>query len=981
MIGTETLPPQFLPRRRRRSIWRHLPRLLDLDPLALLAVLALAGAGLVNLYAIGQRGEMVHQAMAVAGGFALLAVLRLSPARSLPVLGRAVYLIALLLLLAVFAAGSRAYGAQRWLVLGSLVLQPSELAKLGLLLVLADVLGEGAHPSRDRIVLAAVLAALPMGLTLLEPDLSTAFLLGVITLTALLVARVPLRWIAGLLALVAAASPLGLKLLRPYQLARLHSFLSGAAGGSGNWSVLQAHVAIASGGLFGIANQPVHTLLSEYLPARQTDLAFASLVEEWGFVAGAFCLAAALVLVWRLASAARVARTRTAAMVAASFAVLIGTEAVVSVAGNMGLFPLAGVPFPFVSYGGSAAAAHLAALGLVLGARRDADRRRLWAPPRWSRRRPRLTRSLAGLVALLLIAVGVFTWRFQRDSGPQYQEVAQEQMTRCLALPAARGLITDRHGTPLALDDPTDDVVATPAILAQQPKEVQALAQLVSVPLTVLQKQLQSAPRTSLGITVATVPQTTGQRVAAARLPGVVVTASQRRVYPYGSLLGPILGYTGIADKQDMEASPGLPLGAVIGKSGIEREYDSLLRGLDGRECFYVNPLGVPVSVTDVVEPVQGSTVRLSLDLGLQQEATAALASVMHGVDGLPAGDLGAVVVMDPRNGAILAMASLPAYNDQIFEPPADLAAIQALAHEPGQPELEHATQVAVPPGSTFKLVVGSADVVYDAIPPDQVIPTGYTFSYDGHTWHGWGPLPPQDLPQAISWSNDVYFYKLALALGPEKIHQIGSELGVGQPTGIDLPGEGTGVLDTPESLQKEGGTWYPGDSVIEGIGQGVVSATPLQDARWTAAVTTGALATPYLGLAFQSGGGYTLIPHPAPEPLPFASKLGPVQQGMVEAATTGVATGLPKLPVTVGAKTGSAQDPAAPGTHVDGWYTAAAPMPDPQVVVTAMIRGGGEGYQVALPVVGQVMQYFWSHQAQITSSLPASAPYPDAGW
>jgi cell division protein FtsI/penicillin-binding protein 2/cell division protein FtsW (lipid II flippase) len=966
-----------VPGRRRPMDWRP-PSPLEFDPIALLAVAGLVAAGMLNLYAIGEPGLALHQLVAVVAGLGLLLVLRQVSVRSLPLLGRAAYVTALLMLLAVLAVGAHAYGARRWLVVGSIVIQPSELAKLGLLLVLADVLGSG-RPTPRRVIAALLLSAPPIALTLLQPDLSTSLLLSATVVAMLLLARVPLRTIVVLLVAVGAVAPLGLRLLRPYQLARLDAFLHGGSGDAG-WSLIQSHVAIASGGLFGVAREPVHLLMAQYLPARQNDLAYASLVEEWGLVAGALVLFAALLLIWRLVAVSLVARTGSAGLVAAGLGTLFGIEAVVSAAGNLGLLPLAGVPFPLLSYGGTAAAAHLAALGMVLSARRDAGRRRLWAPPSWARRHPRLSRTVAAAVAAQVVLVGTFTWHLQASSGSAWRSYGQAQMTRCVRLPAARGIMTDRHGVPLVTNDPGAQLLVAPALLTPHPERMAALARLLGWPLPQLRDRLQGH-QLDLALPLAEVPEAVAGRVQAAGLPGVAVVPSQRQRYPYGSLLGPLLGFTGIASRQDMAADPSLPLGAVVGKAGLQRQYDGLLRGADGEECFYVDPAGHPVAVRNLIPPVQGGTLRLSLDLGLQQAATSALASVMHGVAGQAAGDLGAVVVMDPRNGAVLAMASLPAYDDNVYGPPADLGALQRLAGAPGDPMLEHATQVAAPPGSTFKLVVAAADAVFGVIPPAQVIPTGYTFTFGGHTFHGWGPLPPQNLSQAIAWSNDVYFYKLALALGPDRIHQVGSQLGVGRPTGIDLPGESPGFLGTPDVVARMGETWYPGATVILGIGQGYVVATPLQDACWTAAVTTGVLPVPHLGLAYQGDPGqFIAISTAAGTPLPFAGELGPVRAGMLEAARGGTAAGLGPLPVPVGAKTGSAEDPAAPGTHVDAWYTAAAPLDNPEVVVTAFVRGGGEGNLTALPVVRDVLRYYFANRDRIQSSPPTMAPFPAPG-
>ena len=278
--------------------------------------------------------------------------------------------------------GLSAKGATRWIALGSFTFQPSELAKLGLLLVLAAVLGS-SRPAWQRFTLAVLLSAVPIGLTLLQPDLSTTMLLAVLAGSMLVIGRVPARFLLPMAAAAVVSAPLVISLLRPYQLARLGSFLVGAhesPTGSG-WAVRQARIALGSGGLFGQTHDPLRGLRSLYLPERDTDLALTSLVGQWGLVAGAGAVLAAIVLVWRLALASRAPRRRTVRSSAAGLAILIGLETVVSVGANLGLLPLAGVPFPLLSYGGTALVVHLAAIGVVLAVRRDGVRRRLWARP------------------------------------------------------------------------------------------------------------------------------------------------------------------------------------------------------------------------------------------------------------------------------------------------------------------------------------------------------------------------------------------------------------------------------------------------------------------------------------------------------------------------------------------------------------------------------------------------------------------------
>jgi cell division protein FtsI/penicillin-binding protein 2 len=376
----------------------------------------------------------------------------------------------------------------------------------------------------------------------------------------------------------------------------------------------------------------------------------------------------------------------------------------------------------------------------------------------------------------------------------------------------------------------------------------------------------------ALTVSIATLPPIAAARVAAAQLAGVIVVSAPRRYYPYGALLGPILGWTGVATPVEMQRWPGLPLGEVVGRAGLEQTYDPILRGVDGQQCLYVDPTGLPVAMGPRAPAVPGAPVRLSIDLALQEVLTSGLSTAITATPDHSAGDLGAAVMLDPRNGQVLAMASLPSYDDNVFGPPVDEAALGRVSNIAGEPMLEHVTQAVAPPGSTFKLVVASADMVHNAIPPDLVIPTGGSWTLGGHTFHNWSVLPPQDLVQAIAWSNDVYFYQLAWALGPDAIISAARQYGVGQPTGIDLPGESGGYLGTPASVKDIGATWYPGSTVLLGIGQGYLSVTPLQDAVWTAGAATGAVVTPHLGLAFGSSATrFSMLSWPSPRLLPFA--------------------------------------------------------------------------------------------------------------
>src|SRR3954469_4986170 len=763
-IGAPARPPKDRRRGRRRTReQRRNLRSSAFDLLAVVAALALVGLGLANLYLDGDTGLAARQGVIAAGGVLALAAFWRVRVRYLRVLGWAAYGAAVLLLIGVLAVGLTARGATRWIAIGTFTFQPSELGKLGLLLALAVVLGSG-RPAWQRFTVAVLLAAVPIGLTLLQPDLSTTMLLVVLTVSMLVIGRVPARFLLPLAAAAVVSAPLLVSLLRPYQLERLGSFLVGAhesPTGSG-WALLQAHIAVGYGGLFGRTGDPLRGLRAEYLPERETALALASLVGQWGLVAGAGVVLAAIILVWRLALASRSSRTPHGALVGGGLALLIGLETVVSVGANLGLLPLAGVPFPLVSYGGTALVVHLVAIGVVLAVRRDGARRRLWAPPRWRNPRPRLVRLAALGVSLLLLSFGLYGWRLQTTQGDALSLVGQEQMTRCIRLHAPRGAITDRHDAPLAVNAAevgtgVDRVLAVPAMLLARPADADRVADLIGRPRGDLRAQLRAADPTTLSLPVADAPPGVGDAVTATGVPGVLVVPEPRRVYPTGALLGPVLGFAGIATPDDEKRWPGLPRGEVVGRSGLEQQYDAVLRGVNGQQCVYVNPAGVPVALGERRDPVPGDTLRLSIDLGLQQQLDASLVAAVQ-AQPRPQGKVGGAVAMDPRSGQVLAIAGPPSFDNNVYGPPIDAGALQAVGQSPGSPLLEHASQAVAPPGSTFKLVVAAANQAHQVLAPDQVVPTGADFTYGGHVFHNWKPMGPMNLVQSIANSNDVYF-------------------------------------------------------------------------------------------------------------------------------------------------------------------------------------------------------------------------------
>jgi cell division protein FtsI/penicillin-binding protein 2 len=583
-----------------------------------------------------------------------------------------------------------------------------------------------------------------------------------------------------------------------------------------------------------------------------------------------------------------------------------------------------------------------------------------------------------GLTALL-VSFGLHAWNLHSARGEELAAAGEDQMTRCIRIPAERGAITDRHGAPLAVstsatdsaaDSATAHVIAVPNIVRSRPDDLARLAELVGQPVETVRAALDGVPATTFALRVAEVPRPVADAVTAAGLTGVLVVPVPRRSYPTGPLLGPVLGFAGIATPKETQRWPDLPLGEIVGRAGLELQYDAILRGANGRQCVYVAPTGEPVAMGERVEPIPGADLRTSLDLGLQRQLDASLDAAMRAQTSRRA--IGAAVAMDVHNGQVLAIASRPSYDNNIYGPPIDAAALRAVANTPGHPMLEHVTQAALPPGSTFKLVVAAAGLVNPVFPPHRAIPTGGSYTLGGHTFGNWRVMGPMNLVDSIAWSNDVYFYKLAHALGPGPIIEAARALGVGAPTGIDLPAESPGYLGTPESVAASGGHWYGGSTVILGIGQGSLQVTPLQNALWTAGIATGTLVTPRLGMATGTdGNGYTALPSETPRPLPFADRLGPIRDGMRGAVTGGTAVRLSGLPFPTAGKTGTAQDGNLPDGTYDNWLAAVAPWPDPKVVVTAVVQGPGEGGNNAKGVVADGLRYYVDHQAELAGGPP----------
>ncbi|MDP8904187.1 MAG: penicillin-binding protein 2 [Chloroflexota bacterium] len=457
------------------------------------------------------------------------------------------------------------------------------------------------------------------------------------------------------------------------------------------------------------------------------------------------------------------------------------------------------------------------------------------APPR-----SRLLARFAVFGLVVVLAVGGLTARLfylQVGRGGYYAAASGENRLTVRPMASVRGMIYDRAGRELATNVASRAVTVTPAELplSQRDAVVARLAQLLGM----AEPEIIAAIDRNAGLRFDPVRIATDVPLEVARiiseesrsLPGVEVVVEERRDYPYGALVSHVLGYTGAVTAQDLTRLAGLGYLATdsIGRAGVETTFEQQLRGAYGIEQLERDASGRVVRQVQVIEPPRdGNSLELTIDVGIQQEAETALRWAMELV-GLKRG---VVLVMNPQTGEILAMVSLPAYDNNLFARGISNVDYEALVEDPARPLTNFALSEQYAPGSTYKLVTG-AGALADGIITDTTLldtrPYLEIGAYRYWEWNkkGWGPL---DIYDAFGHSSDTFFYQLAGELGIDRLAHWAREFGFGERTGVDLPSEARGIVPTNEWKQSVfNEPIYPGETYQAGIGQGYDAATPLQ--------------------------------------------------------------------------------------------------------------------------------------------------------
>ena len=585
-------------------------------------------------------------------------------------------------------------------------------------------------------------------------------------------------------------------------------------------------------------------------------------------------------------------------------------------------------------------------------------------------------RAALGFIMVAVALLGLAGWYFKLQvlDHTEYATLSEANRIKPKPVVPGRGTIFDRQGRLLAENVPAFRLEVMPEKAGDPKKLVAELGKIfVLTPEDI--ERFEATRRATRGFRPITLKLRVGEEEMARfavdrwRFPGVELEPYLTRRYPYGDLFGHIVGYVARIDDKDLETlGEGNAALTHIGKTGLERYYEDVLRGKIGYEQVETNVEGRALRTVGRVPAQAGSDLRLSVDANLQLAMVQAFGELE-----------GSAVALDPRTGEVLAMVSLPSYDPNLFVNGISHADFNALNSNPSRPQFNRLVLGGVAPGSTIKPLTALAGLDSGLRKPeDKTLSTGM-FRLPGMKGRGWGDSHRgghgwTDARKSIADSVNTYYYRLALDMGVERYDTYLKKYGFGAPTGIDLMGEIDGILPSPAAklkLNKE--RWYPGDLVNASIGQGMWKVTPLQLARGTAALADhGMLRRPHLVTAQRSGFDSSWQPLPQPAPIRITDhpeNLRVVQEGM-EMTVNGPGGTARRVgvgaPYRMAGKTGTAQvvnrsayavDPRSLPMHKRhrALFIAYAPAENPTIAIAVAIEGGGFGADTAAPIARKV--------------------------
>lgn len=557
--------------------------------------------------------------------------------------------------------------------------------------------------------------------------------------------------------------------------------------------------------------------------------------------------------------------------------------------------------------------------------------------------------SFAWLLLIPFLFLIAQLWRLQIASGDQFLKAAQFNLTRTQRINAPRGLIEDSDGLTLAVNRPSFAIYALP-IIAKKTTVVNRLALILDMkPGDIMQilrterKNAYSPVRIAIDISDRQLARIEEERPY---LPGVATAPEAVRAYPYGKLLGGVLGSLGRIDaasyrkKRDFGYFPD----DYVGVTGLEAQYESLLHGAPGGSLAD-QKTKTESETLGLADPTPGKTLKLSIQTNVQAAAERTMAE--HNWTG-------AAVAVDVETGAIIAMATAPTFDPNLFVRGISTKNWNSLVENRRKPLLNRAVDCLYPPGSTFKQITAAAALESKAVDLNTTWRCDGSMKLGSRRFDCWAVHGPTSFYKAIADSCDVYFYNAGLRTGPDKIAAVASEYPLARLTGIDLPHEMIGTIPSPawkaKRFEKEGGNaakWFDGDTLNMSIGQGFVLTTPLQMALATAATASGGVIyKPFLldSVIDPISGKVILKTIPTVENRLSVSQetLEAVRIGMRQCVTDGTGKIVNFRTLEVAAKTGSAQTTGRAPTH--GWFVAFAPYSHPKIAISAIVEYGGHG-------------------------------------
>jgi penicillin-binding protein 2 len=620
-------------------------------------------------------------------------------------------------------------------------------------------------------------------------------------------------------------------------------------------------------------------------------------------------------------------------------------------------------------------------------------------PPAWK------IAFLQYAIAVSFLGLLVGYWRLQIGQHRQYLDLAERNRIRNLPVIAPRGRILDRDGRVLADNFPAFSVLLlreSAAVLS--PERIAGIARGLQLDPGELRGTLErtaSLPRFQpvLLKQAATLEDISFVESHRVEYPELDLIQVAQRLYPKHQVAAALLGYVGeVPEEMIAKLGASYRPGDVMGKFGVEGEYNQILAGRDGMRRVVVNSRGQEVGVLkDPIDAHPGNDLRLTIDLDLEMAAEASL------------GDhAGAVVALDPRTGEVLVMVSHPSFDPNDFAKRIDPKEWDQLTNDPMKPLMNKSIQAQLAPGSTFKIVMAAAALETGTVKPDFIVHCAGAVTIYGHLYHDWvfekhRSHGATDIHKAIRESCDVFFYTVGKMLGIDKIDFFAKGLGLGARTGIDLPGEAPGLIPSPEWVQRVfKRKWYAGETISVAIGQGADAVTPIQLAHTIGGIAMGGVFhRPHVAFQEQLRALGVDPPDTSPHDFPLSDDtIAAVKSGMWAVVNEGGGTGgAARCPgIEISGKTGTAQvvsqtlEKSAKRSEYKStaWFVGYAPPDKPEIVVAALVMRG-EHSAVAVPIVREVIKAYFDKklgpkhpdnqmetQVRVLSQLrPATLPEP----